>query len=341
MLLFVRKILLPNKIYHGDNLQVLKDNIPDESIDLIYLDPPFNSNRSYSGLLSESVIEGLTVNDLIFDDRWMWCRKRCSEYEYIINNSTIDMKRLFEFFYGYFGRSNIMAYLTMIGCRLIELFRVLSPTGSLYLHCDPNISHYLKILLDNIFGVDNFRNEISWCYKTWPIKAHQFSRSHDTILFYSKSKTNKFNIQYIDISYETRKRTKGKKQQSIMKNGKLSKILIDEEARTPCRDWWDLSVLHPSAKERLGYPTQKPEALLERIIRSSSSEGDTVLDPCFGSGTALAVSERLGRRWIGIDQSEIAVNVTIERLNENFGKLFLKYDVIDSSSLAIRSEVET
>jgi site-specific DNA-methyltransferase (adenine-specific) len=225
--------------------------------------------------------------------------------------------------------SDMLAYLSMMAPRLIEMHRVLKPDGSIYLHCDPTASHYLKILMDAVFGPVNFRNEISWCYRKWSVAQSQFTRNHDVIFFYSKSKENTFNTQYVPLSEGTIKRRKGKKQQAEFdEHGRRLATNLEVESKgTPMPDWWEVSIINPNAKERLGYPTQKPEALLERIIKASSNEGDLVLDPFCGCGTTISVSQRLNRNWIGIDITHLAVGLMKHRLQDTFGDE-VEYEVI-------------
>jgi site-specific DNA-methyltransferase (adenine-specific) len=204
--------------------------------------------------------------------------------------------------------------------RVNEIHRVLKPTGSFYLHCDPTVSHYLKLVLDALFcskqGV--FRNEIIWCYRKWNVKQAQFPHNHDIVLFYSKSGNINFNTLYIPKSAKSS--GKGKKIQSIIgENGKRKSIYLNVASEgTPVPDWWEIPIINPMAKERVGYPTQKPEALLERIIQASSNEGDTVLDAYCGCGTTVAVAQRLKRKWIGIDITYQSIAVILKRLQNSF-----------------------
>jgi DNA modification methylase len=218
--------------------------------------------------------------------------------------------------------SGMMAYLTMMVVRLVELKRVLKPTGSIYLHCDTTASHYLKLLMDAVFGLGCFRNEIIWCYHKWSTKAPQFAKNHDVILFYSKSpeKQHTFNTQYAAPTTGTQKRWKGKKQRAYFEDGVRKATSLDTPSQNPMGDWWEISIINPNAKERLGYPTQKPEALLERIILASSKPGDVVLDPFCGCGTAVAVAQRLERHWLGIDITCFATHLIKKRLQDAFGE---------------------
>ena len=206
-------------------------------------------------------------------------------------------------------------YLAWIEPRLIETRRLLKPTGSIYLHCDPTMSHYLKVLMDAVFGRAQFRNEIIWLYRRWPRVSTAWQTMHDVILFYTRSLKNTFNVSYEPISESTVKRFKGKTQ-VLDPVSRTRNLVVDKPTKgLPMRDVWSLSIIAGSAAERTGYPTQKPLALLERIISASSNPGDVVLDPFCGSGTALVSAERAGRRWIGIDASLDAIRIAGERMS--------------------------
>lgn len=270
-----------NTIYCGDCLVKLKD-IPDNSIDLIYIDPPFSSNRNYVAFWQEQ-------EKRHFEDRF----------------------------------ENVRAYIDYMKPRVEQLYRVLKPTGSFYYHCDWHASHYIKVLLDMdyLFGYKNFLNEIVWSYRRWPSKSKAYQRFHDIILYYAKNRgSHVFNTVYQDIADITKKIHKGKKQQALVIDGhRWSKDSEEKAAKTPIGDAWYISTIAGNARERLGYPTQKPEALLERIIKASSNEGDIVLDAFCGCGTALVVAERKKRRWIGIDISPTACRVMAKRLKDECG----------------------
>jgi DNA modification methylase len=224
----------------------------------------------------------------------------------------------------------MLAYLSMMAPRLVELRRVLKPTGSLYLHCDPTASHYLKMLLDAVFGTKWFRNEIVWCYDTGGRSKTSFPRKHDIIFRYADEKLRVFNYEAISLSrdFSTMHETihvdeDGRRYQTNFKNGKEYRYYEDEGVLP--NDWWtDIQALNPSAKERLGYPTQKPEELLDRIILASTNPGDFVLDPFCGCGTAVASAQRLGRRWAGIDITHLAINLIRHRLVTAFGPLDIR-----------------
>ncbi|MBI2099768.1 MAG: site-specific DNA-methyltransferase [Candidatus Vogelbacteria bacterium] len=270
--------LKTNVIYCGDNLQMLKE-VPDESVDLIYIDPPFNSNRNY---------------EVFWGD--------------------VQEKRAFEDRFG-----DVDAYIQYMRPRVLELYRVLKPTGSFYYHCDWYASHYVKLMLDQIFNFNNFQNEIVWAYRTGGATKKRWARKHDTIFFYTKSQKYTFNFQLERIYY-------GKPFFSPKQ---------DEQGRwyadVIVRDVWDIPAVINISKERLGYPTQKPLALLERIISASSQKDDVVLDAFCGCGTALVASHKLGRKWIGIDISPTACRVMAQRLWDEFrleeGKDFMLSDM--------------
>ena len=294
-----------NALYYGDNLDVLRRHVNDESVDLVYLDPPFKSNQDYHA----------------FADTWTWDAAAATAYDAAVAAGG-DVAAALGGVRGVLGTNDMLAYLATMAPRLVELRRVLTATGSIYLHCDPTASHYLKILLDAVFGGRGFRNEIVWCYRKWSVGARQFARNHDVILFYSKAHdgTHVFNPLHVPVSTGTRKRWKGRRQQARFERGvRTASSVAGTESRSPMPDWWDLSIVNPNADERVDYPTQKPEALLERIVRASSREGGVVLDPYCGSGTTLIVAEGLGRSWIGIDVSPLAIERSRRRMTDRFG----------------------
>ncbi|MBI4722290.1 MAG: site-specific DNA-methyltransferase, partial [Candidatus Stahlbacteria bacterium] len=254
--------LKTNTIYCGDCMKMLKD-IPDNSIDLIYIDPPFNSNRNYETFWGD-----------------------------------IQEKRAFEDRFG-----DAQAYIRYMRPRIVELYRVLKDTGSFYYHCDWHVGHYVKIMLDQIFGFNNFQNEIVWWYGGGGASKGRFGRKHDTIFFYSKSKKKIFNIDSVREPY---KWTDGQKRADGSERNYAKGKIPD--------DVWNIHSVLPWSKEKQGYPTQKPEALLERIIKASSNEGDVVLDGFCGCGTTLVSAESLNRKWLGIDISPTACRVMADRL---------------------------
>jgi site-specific DNA-methyltransferase (adenine-specific) len=311
-----------NQLYYGDNLDILRTHIPDESVDLIYIDPPFNSNQAYNVIFSETDGSSSQAQIQAFEDTWRWGETTEQAYHELVVTAPHLLVETIKSFRGFLTETNLMVYLVMMALRLVELHRALKPTGSFYLHCDPTASHYLKIILDQIFGVQNFRNEIVWCYKRWPSKQTNFQKMHDVILRYGKSEDVIWNQLYDDFTEQTKKRIKGgKKIEHYV--GESGKVLIratnEVSPGVAMCDYWNIPMIAGQAKERLGYPTQKPEALLERIIKASSNEGDVVLDTFCGCGTAVAVAQRLNRRWIGVDITHLAIALLKYRLADSFG----------------------
>lgn len=299
-------------LFFGDNLEILRKKIPDETFDLIYLDPPFNSNRNYNVLFKEG-LQDSPAQVQAFEDSWHWTKESKETLEYLATKTNENISNLILALEKNIGHNDVLAYLIMMTARLIELRRVLKKTGSLYLHCDPTASHYLKIVLDAVFGKKNFRNEIVWTYRRWPAKSKSFQRMHDVLFFYVKDSNSNytFNTIYQPLADITLKIHKGRKQKATFIEGKrLSRDQKEESIGTPIADYWYIPAIAGNAKERLGYPTQKPEELLERIIIASSKEGDLILDPFCGCGTTVAVAEKLRRKWVGIDITTLAINLT-------------------------------
>lgn len=269
-----------NKLILGDNLEILK-TIDTESIDLIYLDPPFFSNRNYE------VIWGDAGEIRSFQDRWS---------------------------------GGVDHYISWLKERVEQMHRTLKASGSIFLHCDWHADAYIKVeILDKIFGYQNFRNQIVWCYKKWAVSGRCFSKNHDLIYFYSKGANYNFNQLYQSRALSTLKRFGNQKIVSGFDEQGIripSQTTEEQSKGVKMADWWELSIIPPSGNERIGYPTQKPEALLQRIIEAASNEGDTIMDPFCGGGTTVAVAEKLNRSWIGIDQSVQAIKVTELRLQK-------------------------
>jgi len=395
---------MENLLYYGDNLEVMIRHIKDETVDLVYLDPPFNSNANYNVLFAEKDGSKAASQIQAFTDTWTWNQ----ESEGIFAELATTGGRVadcLQAFRAFLGECDVLAYLVMMAPRLVELRRVLKPTGSIYLHCDPSSSHYLKMLMDAVFGPANFRTEIVWKRSSAHSDAKQgraqHGRIHDVILFYTKTDKwvwnnicTPYNEEYVDDFYkytepETGRRyrmgdlsaakpggdtkyewrvkrsTNGGEWESDLddewkkpKDGyeykgippykgrswAYSKANMIEYAKTgricysgtgtPCYKryldempgvslqdiWTDIGPLSSQAAERLGYPTQKPEALLERIIMASSNPGDVVLDPFCGCGTTIAAAQKLGRAWIGIDITHLAINLIKMRLKDSFGE---------------------
>jgi DNA modification methylase len=383
-----------NLLYYGDNLDVLRRHVADESVDLIYLDPPFNSNQNYNVLFKEQRGERAAAQIKAFEDTWRWDEAAAAAYVDTVEmgGRVSDVMRAFRTF---LGDSDMLAYLAMMAPRLMELRRVLKETGSIYLHCDPTASHYLKMLMDAVYGPKNFRNEVIWKRVSAHSSAGRWGPVHDVILFYSKSGRYTWNVvhQSYDAAYlsskyrhsdgrgtyrlsdltaagvrhgESGEPWRGFNPTEIGRHWGVPKKLIEEvlgvdavaklslqekldELDTHGFIYWtptgrdrgvgfpqykrylgagvlvqdvitDVSPINSMATERLGYPTQKPEALLERIVGASSNRGDVVLDPFCGCGTAVAAAERLGRKWIGIDITHLAITLIKARLQDTFGE---------------------
>ncbi|MCA1707518.1 MAG: restriction endonuclease [Actinobacteria bacterium] len=365
-----------NELYYGDNLDVLRERIQDESVDLIYLDPPFNSNRSYNVLFQEKSGQESPAQIEAFGDTWTWSHETEALYQEIVSNASLRVADALEAMRKLLGDNDVLAYLVMMTARLVELHRVLKSTGSLYLHCDPTASHYLKVMLDASFGPQRFVNEIIWKRSSAHSDAKQgskhYGRVSDTLFFYSKSEERTWNYQYqpydpeyVDRDYrriepETGRRyrisdlsgpggaAKGNPSYEVMgvwRHWRYSKEKMDQliaEGRViqtrpgavpqykryldempgvlVQNVWTDVPVINNRSKEKLNYPTQKPLALLERIIEASSNEGDVVLDPFAGCGTAIDAAQKLGRRWIGIDVTTLAVDLIDARLRHTYGE---------------------
>lgn len=361
-------------LYHGDNLDVLRRHVTDESVDLIYIDPPFNSNVDYNIRPAKHDGHRAVAHIKAFGDTWRWGPVSSSAFEEFATDGPRNAVAAMEAFHYFLGGSDMLAYLAMMAPRLVELRRVLKPTGSFYLHCDPTASHYLKVLMDGIFGPENFRNEIVWKRSHAHNSSKKFGPIHDIILFYSKSRAmkwyktyQKYNSEYLSKHYGhvdpeggrykhenpsgagLRNGVTGQPWRGIDPSAKgrhwakmpdemdrldaeglihwpekeggwpYIKVYLDERKGAPAQDVWaDIDPINMMATERLGYPTQKPEALLERIISASSKKGDVVLDPFCGCGTALAVAHRLGRSWIGIDINHMAIGLIESRLPDAF-----------------------
>ena len=387
-----------NTLYYGDNLDILQRYIKDESVDLVYLDPPFNSNANYNVLFAQKDGSQSSAQIQAFEDTWQWDQNAIQTYTHEVEKGgpVADALRAFNLI---LGDSNMMAYLTMMAPRLQELRRVLKPTGSLYLHCDPTASHYLKVLLDMVFGAENFRNEVVWKRTGSHGGSKRWGPLHDTIFFYSKKSNftwnkvfEEYDESYLDKFYRfsdrrgryrlvtltgagTRAGDSGKPWrgvnptsvgrhwavplgalkaiadeqniQALSTQEKLDlldsagliywppkgsvpqqKRYLDEAEGVSIQDViTDILPISSQAAERMGYPTQKPVALLERIIKASSNPGDVVLDPFCGCGTAIAAAQKLGRKWIGIDITHLAIGLIKRRMEDAFGDA-VKYQVI-------------
>jgi len=381
-----------NVLYYGDNLDVLRRYIRDETVDLVYLDPPFNSNQDYNVLFAAKDGTEAAAQIQAFEDTWHWDEAAAREYEEVVEKGG-KVSEVLQAFRLFLGTNDMLAYLTMMAPRLVELHRALKSTGSLYLHCDPTASHYLKLLLDAVFGPEHFRNEITWKRTSAHSGAQGWGPVHDTLLFYSRSDDYTWNDvyqtydeAYLSVKYRyedargryrlsdltangTRTGSSGEPwrgfnpteqgrhwgvpkglveglvepdkaagmttQQKLdlldnagliylTPHGRGGKAGIPQYKRylgagTPIQDVIaDISPINSQAQERLGYPTQKPEALLERIIEASSNPGDLILDPFCGCGTTIASAQKLGRRWVGIDLTHLSISLIKSRLQTAF-----------------------
>lgn len=363
-----------NTLFYGDNLNILREHIPTESVDLIYLDPPFNSNRNYNVLFKDESGTDSEAQITAFEDTWHWNHVAEETYHELVTQSPDRVSKMIAALRDFIGNNQMMAYLIMMAVRLVELHRVLKSTGSLYLHCDPTASHYLKIILDTIFGPQNFRNEIIWKRTSAHSDTKQghvihMGRVHDVILFYTKMDiaqrseiyqpygetyinsfyryvdadgrryqldnitgpggASKGNPQYEFLGVTRYWRYTREKMQGLYEQGKIVqtspgsvpryKRYLDEMLGVPLQDVWDdILPLGSQAIERLGYPTQKPLTLLERIIQTSSNPGNIVLDPFCGCGTAIAAAQKLERKWIGIDITHLSIALQKYRLQAMF-----------------------
>ena len=306
-----------NALYYGDCLDWMRE-WPDESVDLVYLDPPFNSNADYNIIFGRE--NGTPAQVRGFIDTWKWDARaadRVRDIERAVSHPlhavTIGLRQIL-------GESGMLAYLSYMGLRLVEMRRLLKPTGGVYLHCDPTASHYLKVLMDAIFGAKQFRNEIAWCYTGPGSTTRWFPRKHDTLLFYARGDGTALNLDAVRIPYKQLNVQHAEGGSGGGIGGKLTPDTVEDYRRrgkVP-EDYWleDRDGMSPVGRrkaERLGYPTQKPVALLERIITASSNPGDLVLDPFCGCGTSVVAAHNLGRRWIGIDISANAIDIIQDR----------------------------
>ena len=369
-----------NHLYYGDNLTILREHIRDESIDLIYLDPPFNSQATYNVLFRAPTGERSQAQIEAFEDTWHWNETAERAFEEVLQSGNTETAEMLRALRTFLKENDVLAYLTMMAIRLLELYRVLKFTGSLYLHCDPTASHYLKILLDAIFGKDNFRSEIIWKRTHAHSDSRQgrkgFGNITDTILYYTKTDHYIFNTlympydqDYIDKYYRYRDsdgrrywldnltgpggaakgnpyyevmgvsrywRYSKERMEELIAQGRIVqnkpgnvpqfKRYLDEMPGLPLQNiWTDINPINMMAKERLGYPTQKPVTLLERILTVASSKDDVILDPFCGCGTAIHAAQKLSRHWIGIDITHLAISLIEKRLNDAFPGM--QYDV--------------
>ena len=314
-----------NALYYGDNLEILRKKIRDNTVDLCYIDPPFNSKRTYNQIYT-NVGEEDRAQAQAFTDTWTWDHLASGGYTEILANAEgrfqPQLVALIKGLHGVLAEGSLLAYLISISLRVTEILRALKPSGSFYLHCDPTSSHYLKLVLDAIFcpqGGD-FRNEIIWHYRRWTGKAKKFQELHDVLLFYTKSDEYTFNVQYTPYTEKSLHRKQN--YHTRIKGDDVYVTHIDGRGVRD-NDVWQIQLLNSQSLERLGYPTQKPETLLDKVIRTSSDDGDMVLDAYCGCGTTIAVAQRLGRRWIGIDITYQSISLVLRRLEKTFGSATL------------------
>jgi site-specific DNA-methyltransferase (adenine-specific) len=327
-----------NRLFYGDNLDMLRQYIKDETVDLCYIDPPFNTKRNYNQNYNNIGQEDIAQTQA-FIDTWTWNNRASQGFEEIVGDQYgVCTKQSINLMLGLnqiLGKGGLLAYLVSMTQRLAELHRVLKSTGSLYLHCDPTASHYLKLVLDAIFCAQGgeFQNEIVWSYQTGGASRRHYARKHDVILFYTKSDDYIFNANSI-------REQRTEKSMARAQNPVGARIAVNDTTKLPT-DVFHIPALNPMAKERLGYPTQKPEALLERIIQASSNEGDTVLDAYCGCGTTVAVAERLKRQWIGVDITYQSISLILKRLEDSFGRDFTKAVVApDTHAIKVPATLE-
>jgi len=370
-----------NKLFFGDNLDIMRDHIADESVDLIYLDPPFNSNATYNVLFQEKSGEDSPAQITAFEDSWHWDQHSQAVYEDLVKKGPEKLSDLVQALYQFLGANDMMAYLVMMAVRLVEIRRVLKINGSLYLHCDPTASHYIKLLLDAVFSARHFRNEIVWQRTSSHPDSKKWGHVHDILFFYTKSDKFTWNTQYgpyseeyLDNFYRYEDPRRGRyrldhiirsasmgprpnlsyeyegytpewgwrvvreKLEALDEDDRLYwsstgrpylKRFLSEMPGVPLTSiWTDILPVQAHSQERLGYPTQKPEALLERIISASSNEGDIVMDPFCGCGTTVSVAEGMGRRWMGIDVTHVAIGLMETRLLDTYGNDLSPYTIV-------------
>jgi site-specific DNA-methyltransferase (adenine-specific) len=363
---------MANALYYGDNLDVLRNEIASDSVDLIYLDPPFNSQANYNVLFKSPTGKAADAQIEAFEDTWHWGEQAERAFAEVLASPSTQAAELLRAMRSFLGENDMMAYLAMMAVRLIELHRVLKPTGSLYLHCDPTASHYLKLLLDGVFGARRYLNEIIWLRaNAHNLKTRMWPRQHDTLLLYARGEVFTLNPIYepygqaqlrryrpdengrmytgrdLTVSLVRRLRQfewRGSKPPSHRSwgasrerleqwysDGRILlkqdgtprldglKVYLDEEKGKQIGSVWaDIDRVRNTAGERLGYPTQKPLSLLERVVQVSSNPDDLILDPFCGCGTTIHAAQKLGRAWIGIDVTHLAISLIERRLKDAF-----------------------
>lgn len=303
-----------NRLYLGNNLGVLRRELPGASVDLAYMDPPFNTKNTYRVRRRRATTPdgpgrpgdwGGPAQATAFVDSWQWGPEAEAAWSELLNSAAARVRSLAQAIPDLLGTSGTAAYLSMIAVRLLEIHRVLKDSGAIYLHCDPTASHHLRLVMDAVFSPRNFQNEIIWSYRSGGGSSRRFGRKHDVLLYYTKGPNFTFNADAVRVPYDAAIAAK-------------RRHLFDPRGKVP-GDVWDVSRPPNHSKEWVGYPTQKPEALLRRVVLTSSNPGDVVLDAFCGSGTALVVAESLDRRWVGIDCARAAVSLASRRLQDRFG----------------------
>lgn len=334
-----------NLLFYGDNLDCLRRKIRDESVDLCYIDPPFNSKRDYNQIYNNIGGED-RAQAQAFTDTWVWDSHAIAGYAEILANAEgrfqPQLVALIKGLRGVLGEGSILAYLVSMSLRIVEIRRVLKRTGTFYLHCDPTSSHYLKLVLDGVFCAQGgeFRNEIIWCYRGGGVPRKDFARKHDIIFRYTRTNECVFNVDDVRIPYseDVLASLPSRYDKSYRKNKVYSGYKPNALGKHP-EDWWEIQPIMPSSDERLGYPTQKPEVLLDRIIRASSNKGDVVMDAYCGCGTTVAVAQRLGRQWIGMDITYQSIALILKRLADTFDDAVASAVVLDGVPQDVDSAV--
>lgn len=315
-----------NKLYYGDNLDILRKKLKDETVDLCYIDPPFNSKRNYNQIYNNIGGED-RAQAQAFTDTWTWDNLASAGYgELLANAEGRFQPQLVELIKGLnavLKAGSLLAYLVSIALRVTEIHRVLKPTGSFYLHCDPTSSHYLKLLVDAVFcgnASGEFQNEIVWLYTSGGKSKRHFARKHDVIFFYTKSSDYIFNDDAVRIPYSDK--TLANYKPGLMGSTYTAEVKLNPSGKMP-EDYWPIAIASKSTIEYLGYPTQKPEALLQRIIKASSNEDSVILDAYCGCGTSVYVAQSLKRKWIGIDITYQSISLILRRMEKAFGETAL------------------
>lgn len=338
---------MSNALYYGDNLAVLRESIASESIDLIYLDPPFNSNASYNVLFKAPTGEQSQAQIEAFEDTWHWNIHAEQAFDETIKSGNTDAAELLRAMRAALGDNDMTAYLAMMAIRLIELHRVLKPSGSLYLHCDPTASHYLKIVMDAVFEGKNFLNELIWYYRGAGVPKDRRAKRHDVLLVYAKKEgLHYFNPDPIRRPYAEATVERFSHYIGNVRGGvDFGVQTLNPLGKHPDDVITNIQPIAPSARDRLGYPTQKPLELLEEVLNGSSKEGEIVLDPFCGCGTTVHAAQKLKRKWIGIDITHLAIGLIERRVKDAFPEAEFEVhgtpkDFAGAENLALRDKYQ-